>query len=91
MRKIILFCALILAVGCGGKGSQKSAEQKINVDSMIKVLAVRYDAVCKERKAAFEERDPELRKQLLDRNDRASLSVQDSLKWLMSLREKDAK
>lgn len=91
MRKTLLFCALILAVGCGGKGSQKSAEQQINVDSMIRVLAVRYDAVCQERKAAFAERDPEVRKQLLDRNDRASLALQDSLKWLMSLREKDAK
>lgn len=91
MRKTLLFCALILAVGCGGKGSPESAEQQINVDSMIRVLAVRYDAVCQERKAAFAERDPEVRKQLLDRNDRASLALQDSLKWLMSLREKDTK
>lgn len=91
MRVSLLLVALILAVGCGGRGATTAeivAEEVVDVDSLLDVMAERYDALCEERKVAYSERDPELRQQLLERNDAQCRALDDSLKWAMSLRER---
>lgn len=89
MRRALLFVAFVFAAGCGGNSVSSSVEQSINVDSMIRVMAVRYDALCYERKSAFAERDPEVRRELLEQNDIACRALQDSLQWILSLRENE--
>ena len=73
MRKLLLAILFaLIEVGCGSVGVERVAmEETINVDSMIKVMAARYDCLCMERKAAFAQHDMEVRRELLEQNDRA--------------------
>lgn len=63
------------------------AEGGSETDMLLEAMAQRYDELCAERKAAYSERDPELRRELLERNDVACRALDDSLKWVMSLKE----
>ena len=45
-----------------------------------------YDALCEERKEGYGGRDAELRRQLLERNDARCRALDDSLRWVLSLR-----
>ena len=50
-------------------------------------MDVRYNQLCAERKAAYSEHDPELRRELLERNDAACKALDDSLRWVMNYRK----
>ena len=68
MRRALLITTLLLVVGCGGRTTTTTAvahEEIVNVDSLLTVMAVRYDALCEDRKVAYSERDPELRQAIL--------------------------
>ena len=87
--RALLLTASLFVVGCGsGVATTESVvvEESVNVDSLLDVMAVRYDALCEERKEAYGERDAELRRQLLERNDARCRALDDSLRWVLSLR-----
>ena len=65
------------------------AQERVNVDSLLVVMAERYDVLCAERKVAYREHDPERRRELLECNDAACKALEDSLKWVMSIRDRD--
>lgn len=92
MLRTLVIASFLLFVGCAGNGAPTATEEivveeVINVDSLLAVMDVRYNQLCTERKAAYSERDPELRRELLERNDVACKDLDDSLKWAMSLNE----
>ena len=90
MRRALLITTLLSVVGCGGRMTTTTAvahEEIVNVDSLLEVMDARYNQLCAERKVAYSERDPELRREFLERNDAACKDLDDSLKWAMSLKE----
>ncbi len=89
MRRALLITTLLLVVGCDGRTTTTTAvahEEVINVDSLLEVMDARYNQLCAERKVAYSERDPELRREFLERNDAACRALDDSLKWAISLK-----
>lgn len=87
--RALLLTASLLVAGCGGSGAATEcvvAEERVNVDSLLDVMEVRYNQLCAERKAAYSERNPEIREELLERNDARCRALDDSLRWVMSLR-----
>lgn len=87
--RALLLTASLLVAGCGGSGVATDnvvAEERVNVDSLLGVMEVRYNQLCAERKAAYSERNPEIRRELLERNDARCRALDDSLRWVMSLR-----
>lgn len=92
MLKTLLIASLILFVGCAGNGvptpaEEVVAEEVINVDSLLEVMDARYNQLCAERKAAYSERDAELRQELLERNDAACKALDDSLCWVVNYKK----
>ena len=86
--RYIPFIALAALTSCGGaaqgEASEADIEQRVeevvvNYDSLLRVMDVRYNALCAERKVAFEERDAERRRELIEANDRACHEFDDSL------------
>lgn len=89
MRRALLITTLLLVVGCDGRTTTTTAvthEEVIDVDSLLEVMDARYNQLCAERKVAYSERDPELRREFLERNDAACRALDDSLKWAISLK-----
>ena len=89
MRRALLITTLLLVVGCDGRTTKTTAvahEEVIDVDSLLEVMDARYNQLCAERKVAYSERDPELRREFLERNDAACRALDDSLKWAISLK-----
>lgn len=89
MPKTLLIASLILSVGCAGNGAPTTTEETvveeiINVDSLLEVMDAHYNQLCAERKVAYSERDPELRRELLERNDAACKALDDSLRWVIN-------
>ena len=64
------------------------AQERVNVDSLLVVMAERYDVLCAERKVAYREHDPERRRGLLECNDAACKALEDSLRWVMEYRDR---
>ncbi len=92
MPRRLLIIALLFVVGCGGRGAsmaETAAQERVNVDSLLVVMAERYDVLCAERKVAYREHDPERRRELLERNDAACKALEDSLKWVISIKDRD--
>ena len=92
MCRALLITTLLLVVGCDGRTTTTTAvahEEVINVDSLLAVMDVRYNQLCAERKAAYSEHDAELRRELLERNDAACKSLDDSLRRVISIRDRD--
>ena len=92
MLRTLAIASLLLVGCCGGAAPSADAEEHveervINVDSLLAVMDVRYNQLCAERKAAYSERDPELRRELLERNDAACKALDDSLRWVMNYRK----
>lgn len=90
MLRALLLTASLLVAGCGGSGATTECvvapQKSLNVDSLLGVMEVRYNQLCAERKAAYSERNPEIREKLLERNDARCRALDDSLRWVMSLR-----
>ena len=89
MPKTLIVALLLLFVGCAGNGAPTATEETvveeiINVDSLLEVMDARYNQLCAERKVAYSERDPELRRELLERNDAACKALDDSLRWVIN-------
>ena len=94
MLRTLVIASFLLFVGCAGNGAPTATEEivveeVINVDSLLAVMDVRYNQLCAERKAAYSERDPEVRRELLERNDAACKALDDSLCRVMVYRERD--
>ena len=94
MRRTLVLTSLLLFVGCAGNGAPTTTEEivveeVINVDSLLAVMDARYNQLCAERKAAYRERDPELRRELLERNDAECKALDDSLRRVISIRERE--
>lgn len=94
IARYIAFVAVALLASCGGTAERKldaesvmaeSEEVVVNYDSLLRVMDARYNALCEERREAFEERDMERRRALLEANDRACTEFRDSLKWLLQM------
>ena len=93
MLRTLVIASFLLFVGCAGNGAPTATEEivveeVINVDSLLAVMDVRYNQLCAERKAAYSERDPEVRRELLERNDAACKALDDSLRRLISIRDR---
>ena len=94
MPKTLIVALLLLFVGCAGNSGAPTAteetvvEEIINVDSLLEVMDARYNQLCAERKAAYSERDPELRRELLERNDAACKALDDSLRWVIDFKRR---
>jgi hypothetical protein len=90
MQRIIITAALLFTA-CGNTTEESSTpvcdEVSVNVDSLLDIMAMRYDTLCYERKAALAERDSTTREELLRVNDAACRDFEDSLQVLLSLRE----
>ena len=97
MYRRLLLALSLLAVGCGGSGSTSATaavddtsyvdmvdEDSGGADSLLNVMEVRYNQLCAERKMAYSERDPKLRRELLERNDAACKALEDSLRWVIN-------
>lgn len=91
--RYIPFIALAALTSCGGaaQGETSEAEQRVeevvvNRDSLLRVMDVRYNTLCAERKVAFEERDAERRLELIEANDRACAEFRDSLERVLQMR-----
>lgn len=89
-HRLLLILSLLLTLGCSSSATptETTEEVKVNVDSLLGVMAERYDRLCAERKIAYSEGDPRVRQQLLEQNDRECRALQDSLEWVMSYRDK---
>lgn len=94
IRYYIVLLHFVVLISCGGTAESKSTaegvtaeseEAVVNIDSMLGVMDVRYNALCEERRVALNERDAERRKALLEANDRACMEFQDSLEWLLQM------
>ena len=94
IARYIAFVAVALLASCGGTAERKPAAEGVTAeseevvgdyDSLLRVMDVRYNALCEERKNALNERDAERRKALLEANDRACMEFRDSLKWLLQM------
>ncbi len=92
--RYIPIIALAALASCGGAAQsetreaevkQRAQEVVVNRDSLLRVMDVRYNTLCAERKAAFEECDAQRRAELIEANDRACAEFQDSLEWLMQV------
>ena len=92
--RYIPLIALAALTSCGGaaqgEASEADIEQRVeevvvNYDSLLRVMDVRYNALCAERKVAFEERDAERRLELIEANDRACAEFQDSLEQVLQM------
>ena len=92
--RYIAFVAVALLASCGGTAERKLAAESVTAESeelevdcasLLGVMDARYNALCEERREAFEERDTERRKILLEANDRACMEFQDSLEWLLQM------
>ena len=94
MRRTMVITSLLLFVGCAGNGAPTTTEEivveeVINVDSLLDVIDVRYNQLCDQRKAAYSEHDAELRRELLERNDAACKALDDSLRRVISIRDRE--
>lgn len=90
MRGVLVSIALLLAAGCGGGGAtttEAAAEKSLNIDSLLEAMAERYDDLCARRKVAYNEQDPVLRRELLERNDAECRALRDSLEVVLLYRE----
>ena len=92
--RYIPFIALAVLASCGGAAQSETREVEVeqrveevvvNRDSLIRVMDVRYNTLCAERKAAFEERDAQRRAELIEANDRACAEFQDSLEQVLQM------
>lgn len=92
-HRLLLIPSLLLTLACGSSvtTTESIEEETVNVDSLLGVMAERYDRLCAERKIAYSEGDPRVRQQLLEQNDRECRALQDSLEWVMSYRDKGDK
>lgn len=92
-HRLLLIPSLLLSLACGSSAAtaEVAEEEIVNVDSLLDVMAERYDRLCAERKIAYSEGDLEVRRQLLEQNDRECRALQDSLGWVMSYREQGDK
>ena len=93
MPKTLIVALLLLFVGCAGNCAPTATEETvveeiINVDSLLEVMDARYNQLCAERKVAYSERDPELRRELLERNDAACKALDDSLRWVIDFKRR---
>lgn len=93
MPKTLIVASFILAVGCGSATPTANTEELveeriINADSLLEAMDVRYNQLCAERKAAYRERDPELRRELLERNDAECKALDDSLRWVIDFKRR---
>ena len=88
----LALCAVLCGCANGGKGGAMSCDvapsaiepqRAINRDSMLAALAIHYEVLCEERKAAYAERDAQRRDELLDVNDKACVAFEDSLRVAM--------
>ena len=94
MLRTLVIASFLLFVGCAGNGAPTATEEivveeVINIDSLLAVMDVCYNQLCAERKAAYSECDPEVRRELLERNDAACKALDDSLRRLISIRDRD--
>lgn len=90
--RYIPFIALVALTSCGGAAQSETSEAEqrveevvVNRDSLLRVMDVRYNTLCAERKAAFEERDAQRRAELIEANDRACAEFQDSLERVLQM------
>lgn len=93
MLRTLVIASFLLFVGCAGNGAPTASkeivvEEVINVDSLLEVMDARYNQLCAERKVAYSERDPELRREFLEHNDAACRALDDSLRRLISIRDR---
>ena len=95
MPRALLISSLIFVAGCGGRGATATTnmeevvvEEAVNTDSLLNVMEVRYNQLCAERKVAYSERDHELRRELLERNDAACKALDDSLRWVIDFKRR---
>ena len=88
----LALCAVLCGCVNGGKRGAMSEDvapsaiepqRVINRDSMLAALAIHYEVLCEERKAAYAERDVLRRDELLDVNDKACAAFEDSLRVAM--------
>lgn len=98
IKRYIAFVGFAVLASCGGTAERtaeseavepKSEEVVIDYDSLLRGMEVRYNELCEERKAAFEECDAERRRELIEANDRACEEFNDSLSDLLSKYNKE--
>ena len=98
IKRYIAFVGFAVFASCGGTAEHtaesEAVEPKgeavvIDYDSLLRVMEGRYNELCEERKAAFEERDAERRRELIEANDRACEEFNDSLSDLLSKYNKE--
>jgi hypothetical protein len=91
-----ILVGFVVLASCGGTAERKAAEEAIapdgeevivDYDSLLRVMDVRYNALCDERRVALGELDMERRKALIEANDRACMEFQDSLEWLLQMQQ----
>ena len=97
LRYTAVLLLLTLAIGCGVGGSSVAdyeAEGKQhndivpNRDSLLQMLALRYDVLCEERRRAYGEQDSLRRAELLRLSDERCKAFADSLEYVVSLGDK---
>ena len=88
MRRVLASLAFLFVIGCGGATTTEDvAKDEVNVDSLLTVMAERYDDLCARRKMAYRELDPDRRRELLQSNDAECKALRDSLDLLLLYRE----
>ena len=98
IKRYVSIVGFAVLVSCGGTAERtaeseavqpKSEEVVIDYDSLLRVMDGRYNELCEERKAAFEECDAERSRELIEANDRACEEFNDSLSDLLSKYNKE--
>ena len=88
MRRLLAI-AMVTMMSCSGAphdATPSATEPRVDVDSMLDAIALRYESLREARKAAYAESEQALREELLRENDSLCVALDELLHHAIELR-----